>query len=109
MQGMTYEERDCPFCGKSIPARLNNCPYCREAMPTVRLSSTKSAGEGRRLFRRGLLYMLLAGIIYFFGGGYSAWQPPIPIAPFVNQYLTPLLFLAGLGMTLYGLILKMKR
>lgn len=108
MQGMTIEQRDCPFCGKPVPVKLNNCPYCREAIPQVHVSSGYFSLEGRRKIRRGLLYMLLAGIIYYFAGGYSTWRVPIPIPGFVNQYLTPLLFLAGAGMTLYGLYLKMK-
>jgi hypothetical protein len=33
---------------------------------------------------------------------------PAPVAPLVTQYLTPLLFVGGLGMTIYGLYLKVK-
>ncbi len=107
-QGMYIEERNCPFCGRSIPSKLNHCPFCREAIPVVKVSSSASSSEGSRQIRRGLLYMLMAGIIYYFAGGYSDWKPPIPIPAFVNQYLCPLLFLGGAGMALYGLYLKMK-
>ncbi len=58
--------------------------------------------DGRREVRRGLLYMLLAAVIHYFVGGYSAMNPPFPINPVVTVYLSPLLFLSGLGLTVYG-------
>jgi ABC-type thiamin/hydroxymethylpyrimidine transport system permease subunit len=57
----------------------------------------------RSEIRRGLLYMLLAAVIHYFAGGYSAMNLPFPILPFVTVYLSPLLFLGGLGLTVYGL------
>lgn len=108
VQGVRIEERNCPFCGKSIPSKLHSCPYCREDIPHVKVSSGVSAAEGSKKFQRGLLYMLMAGVIYYFTSASSPWQSPIPIPGFVNEYLAPLLFLGGAGMTLYGLVLKMK-
>src|SRR2546430_6601074 len=64
----TMQMRQCAFCGKRIAAHLNQCPFCREMQPLqpqVRLSRT-SGGAGGRQTRRGLLYMLLAGGIYYF-------------------------------------------
>ena len=53
--------------------------------------------------------MLLAGVIYYFAAGYAKpLEIPIAIQPAVVNYLSPLLFLGGLGLTLYGLILKAK-
>jgi hypothetical protein len=52
--------------------------------------------------------MLLAAVIHYFVAGYSAMDLPIPIAPVVVAYLTPLLFLGGLGLTLYGFYLRNK-
>ena len=55
--------------------------------------------------------MLLAGVIHYFAGGYGApLQIPLPAAvlQFVTQYLTPLIFLGGLVLTLYGLFLRIK-
>jgi len=53
--------------------------------------------------------MLLAGVIHYFSAGYAMpLQLPVDIMPIVANYLTPLLFLGGLGLTLYGLILKAK-
>lgn len=102
--------RQCAFCGKPIAGHLNQCPFCREMqpqMPRVRLSSSSSAG-GQKI-RRGLLYMLLAGVIYYFAAGYAKpLEIPIAIQPAVVNYLSPLVFLGGLGLTLYGLILKVK-
>jgi len=46
--------------------------------------------------------MLLAAVIHYFAAGHSAMDVPFPIAPVVTVYLSPLLFLSGLGLTLYG-------
>jgi hypothetical protein len=50
----------------------------------------------RTEIRRGLLYMFLAAVIYYFAGGYSAMNLPFPIDPLVTVYLSPLLFVSGL-------------
>lgn len=103
--------RQCAFCGKPIGAHVNQCPFCREMqpqMPQMRLSGA-SSGVGGQKIRRGLLYMLLAGVIYYFAAGYAKpLEIPVAIQPAVINYLTPLLFLGGLGLTLYGLFLKAK-
>jgi len=102
--------RQCAFCGKPIAAHMNQCPFCREMqpqMPQVRLSG--ASGRGGQQIRRGLLYMLLAGVIYYFAAGYAKpLEIPIAIQPAVVNYLSPLLFLSGMGLALYGLILKAK-
>ena len=100
--------RQCAFCGKPIDAHLNQCPFCREVQPQVRLSRSSSGAGGQKI-RRGLLYMLLAGVIYYFAAGYAKpLEIPVAIQPAVVNYLSPLLFLGGLGLTLYGLVLKAK-
>lgn len=104
-------KRSCPFCGKPVDERLNRCPYCREAMPAVPSVAPGPRGDssqGRMYIRRGLLWALLAGVIYYFAGGHSGLKLPVDVPPFVNEYLTPLLFLAGAGMAVYGLFLRMK-
>jgi hypothetical protein len=101
----------CAYCGKQMAARLTQCPFCREAVSTVQVSR-RSGPDGNRQMRRGLLYMLLAAVIHYFAGGYGApvflIPLPAPVMPLVTQYLTPLLFLGGLGMAIYGLFLKIK-
>jgi len=57
---------------------------------------------GSTQIRRGLLYMLLAGVIAYFAGGYSPLKIPIAVLPVVSAYLSPLLFLSGLGLAIYG-------
>ena len=52
--------------------------------------------------------MLLAAVIYYFAGGYSALALPFPIVPVVVIYLSQLLFLGGLGLTLYGFYFRIK-
>ena len=102
------EMRQCSFCGKPIAAHLNQCPFCREMVPQVRLFRS-SSDAGHQQIRRGLLYMLLAGVIYYFAAGYARpLEIPVTIQPAVHNYLAPLLFLGGLGLSLYGLILKAK-
>lgn len=73
-------------------------------MREIRATPTTKRGQ----IRRGLLYMLLAAVIQYFAGGYSALNLPFPIAPLVTTYLAPFLFLSGLGLTLYGLYLRNK-
>src|SRR5713226_3704983 len=82
--------------------RMTQCPYCREAIPEIRVSKRHNPA-GRKKIRQGLLYMLLAGVAYYFAGGYSGWQLPITIQPMVTTYFIPLLFFGGLGLSLYGL------
>jgi hypothetical protein len=102
------ETRQCAFCGKSISVTLNQCPFCREMVVQVRLSRASSSDGGRHV-RRGLLYMLLAAFIYYFAGGYGApLRLPVQIVPVVVNYFLPLLFLGGLGLTLYGLFVKVR-
>ena len=97
-------KRSCPFCGKSIAESLNRCPFCREAIPAVAAASGSRKGsmEGRAYLRRGLLWALLAAVLYYFAGGHSALTLPFAVPPFVMLYLVPLMFLAALAMALYG-------
>jgi hypothetical protein len=102
--------RRCSYCGKPMAAHLMQCPFCREAVPQVQLSR-RSGPNGRQQIRRGLLYMLLGAVIHYFAAGYG--EPfkiplPVPVLPYVTHYLTPLLFLGGLGLALYGLFLKIR-
>ena len=68
-------------------------------MPVIRAQRSEKRGQ----IRRGLLYMLLAAVIYYLAGGYSPLSLPVSINSAVNAYLVPLLFLSGLALTLYGL------
>lgn len=109
------ETRRCAFCGKHMAAHLMQCPFCREAVPQVQLSPIRrksTSSDGNSLIRRGLLYMLLGAVTHYFAGGYGApiftIPLPAPVLPIVTQYLTPLLFLGGLGFAIYGLFVKMK-
>jgi hypothetical protein len=107
LQNQALATRPCVFCGKSILAHLSRCPYCREDIPKVQLSSRPRTG-GRLQIRRGLLYMLLAGVIQYFAAGYSGFTLPIQVPPVVTAYLAPVVFISGLGLLIYGLILRAK-
>lgn len=110
-QSTALAARPCAYCGKPVPSRLNRCPYCREEVPEVRLSA-RLGKDGRREIRRGLMYMLLGGVIYYFAGGYSPMTLPAGLNPvmmsFVTKYLAPVIMLGGLGMCLYGFYLKIR-
>jgi hypothetical protein len=100
--------RQCPHCGKDVFDRMTQCPYCREALgavPQVRGDRVRQA-EGGWKIRQGLLCILLAAVVHYFAGGYSAMQLPFPIQPIVTTYLSPLLFLSGLGLASFGFYLK---
>jgi hypothetical protein len=106
--------RQCPFCGKMISDLHSHCPFCREAVPPVpgsqaaiRSSLRVRNCDGSRKLRQGLLYMLLAGVIQYIAGGYggSFLKLPIQVQPVVTSYLVPLLFLCGLGLSVYGFFL----
>ena len=94
--------RQCMHCGRQVPSDRVQCPNCREALPEVHAAEQPQVGKSREI-RRGLLYMLLAGVIHYFAGGYSAMDLPFPINPVVTVYLSPMLFLSGLGLIVYGL------
>jgi len=50
--------------------------------------------------------MLMAAVIGYFVSGSSGWSLPVPVPQLVANYLLPLLFLSGLGLSLYGLYLR---
>jgi len=79
-------------------------------VPQVRLPSSRSGtSDGRQMMRRGLLAVLLAAVIHYFAAGYAMpLKLPVDILPIVSNVLSPLLFLGGLGLTLYGLVLRAK-
>jgi hypothetical protein len=106
-QGQALAARPCAYCGKPVPTRMNHCPFCRETVPQVRLTA-RAGKDGRREVHRGLMYMLLGAVIYYFSGGYSALHLPVFLTPWVTTYLAPVVFLGGLGMCLYGVFLRMR-
>jgi hypothetical protein len=100
--------RQCPHCGKDVFDQMTQCPYCREAlgaMPQVRGDRVRQA-DGRWKIRQGLLCILLAAVVHYFAGGYSAMQLPVSIQPIVTTYLSPLLLLSGIGLGVFGFYLK---
>jgi hypothetical protein len=103
-------KRQCIHCGKYVPVRSTQCMYCKESLPDLNAvrATVHIPAEGGPKIRRGLLYMLLAGVVQYYAGGYSGITLPVEIDPVVFQYLVPGLFLLGLGLVLYGFYLKMK-
>jgi hypothetical protein len=101
LQRQGTAKRQCAYCGRFAPSHLIQCPDCRETLPQIAVVSPPPVKK-RTEIRRGLLYMLLAAVIYYFAGGYSAMNLPFPINPLVTVYLSPLLFVSGLGLTIFG-------
>lgn len=91
----------CPHCGEMASKDLSRC---LQSLPKTRIKEGTPAEKGGQI-RRGLLYMLLAAVIHYFAGGYSPMDLSFPVNPVVTLCLTPLLFLSGLGLSLYGLYL----
>lgn len=103
--------RECPFCGKNVSAALTQCVFCRETLPALPRSGKENDNpttDGGSKVRRGMLYMLLAAVIGYFAGGYSAMTLPFPLNPVLTTYLSPMLFLGGLGLCAHGYYLQHK-
>jgi hypothetical protein len=104
--------RECPFCGKNVSAGLTQCVFCRETLPAMPRAASNSGDDsvpdGGSKVRRGMLYMLMAAVIGYFAGGYSALALPFPFNPVLTTYLSPMLFLGGLGLCAHGYYLQHK-
>ncbi len=100
--------RQCPHCGASVSDSYSDCPRCREHMPVATVSRAYRPTAGGDKIRRGMLYMLLAAVCYYFAAGYSGLELPFSTSniAIATEYLLPFLFLAGLGLVVYGLILR---
>lgn len=101
--------RQCPFCGWIVDTEATSCYHCRESIPAGTSDSyVRDPAAGHHVIRRGLLYMFLAGVLHYFVGGFSDFQLPFEVPPILTDYLTPFLFLGGLGVFLYGWVLKLR-
>jgi predicted RNA-binding Zn-ribbon protein involved in translation (DUF1610 family) len=100
--------RQCPHCGKRVLESLERCPHCREDMLAAGQSSFRDPTAGRAQIRRGLMYLWLGAIFYYFIGGYSGLQIPFAVPLLVVDYVLPLMFLAGGALVFYGLALKIR-
>ncbi len=68
------------------------------------LKDTDVGEESSGTIRRGLLYMLLAAVLFYFVGGYNPMEFPLNVVPPMLDIFLPLLFLGGLGMVLLAMI-----
>jgi hypothetical protein len=106
-QGQADATRQCVHCGKLVRVQLRQCPFCREVIPEAP-RPRRLGSDGRREIRRGLLYMLLATLVYYIAGGYAQTKLPLAVPPAVTTLLAPLLFFGGLGLSLYGFVLRLR-
>ena len=96
--------RQCAYCGTFVDENAKQCPDCREMIPErIEIRTVRSGGAE---IRRGLLYMLLASVLYYFTSPQSALPIPFPIPSMVTDYLLPFLFLSGLGFAIFGVARK---
>jgi len=100
--------RECPYCGKMVYDSLAQCTYCRETLPEKKIRGGSGEQAGGDTIRRGLLYMLLAGVVGYFASGSSPLKIPVFVPHLVVIYLSPLLFLSGLALSLRGLYLHFR-
>jgi hypothetical protein len=98
----TLRARHCAYCGKPVAKNLSHCPHCREALPPVRLAPAAPATK-RSQITRGFLYMLLGLVIHYVAVRSDSLNLPFSVTPTVT-YLSTMLFLGGLGLTLYGFL-----
>jgi hypothetical protein len=94
--------RQCPFCGTIVAEEAASCYKCREALPD-RVTIRGGAREGSAEMRRGFLYMVMAGVLFYFAAGYSEMEFPVEIPTWLPDILLPMLFLGGLGLVALGL------
>ena len=62
------------------------------------------AEKSKRQIRRGLMYMWIAGLVYYLTKGYA--EPlhlPVTYLPILTDYVLPFMFLGGLGLIGLGL------
>ncbi len=100
--------RQCPHCGAHVSEFATYCPNCRESLQGVQAFTPHRPPQGGPEIRRGLLYMLLAAVLYYFAGGHSPLEFPVPFAHFLTDYLLPFLFLCGLGLVAFGLYRRVR-
>lgn len=102
MNDLRKRGRECAYCGKPVSNNTTRCPHCREVLPQVRVSSpVASRGGKRNQILRGFLYMMLAVVVHYVLGRSDSFNLPFTV-PAIALYLTPILFLGGLGLALYG-------
>src|SRR5579871_1791564 len=84
-----------------ISDHSSQCPFCRETIPEIHVTTRRPQGSER--IRQGLLCILLAAVVNYFAGGYSEMRLSVSIPPIVTTYLSPILLVSGLGLSLSGL------
>jgi hypothetical protein len=90
--------------------RLTQCTQCRETLPPLKVTTSSSVHDagGSDKIRRGLLFMLLAAVVGYFTSGSSPLTIPVFVPHAVLAYLSPLLFLGGLGLSIHGVYLHFR-
>lgn len=100
--------RQCPFCGALVTEDAVSCYHCRETLPELAGGRTRNPAAGYTEIRRGILYMVLAGVMHYVLEYLAGAELPFEIPTLITEYLTPFLFLGGLGLFMYGWILKLR-
>ncbi|HEX9760416.1 MAG TPA: hypothetical protein VGA40_05835 [Candidatus Acidoferrales bacterium] len=102
--------KQCTFCGEFALETAAMCPRCREAFPAVTMQGSLDPVQGKREIRRGILYVVLSGVVHYFTAGYSGMQLPLSIIiPAVDDFLLPFLALCGMGLIVLGFYRRFTR
>lgn len=102
--GARARKRQCGYCRKFLDSHVRRCPNCREDLPEIHAVDSRGTTQEGGKVRQGLLYMLLAAVLYYFAGGYNPMEFPLTVIPPLLDVCLPLLFLSGLGLTLCALL-----
>lgn len=100
--------RQCPFCGWLVDEDALSCYHCRETLPGKVVAHSRNPAAGHTEIRRGLLYALLAGVIHYAAMRAAEMDLPVQVPTAITEYLTPLLFVAGIGLLFYGWVLRLR-
>ena len=87
----------------------------REPTPSPGEAETRHGDSQRsreapdEMARRGLMYSLLAAVLFYFSSGYSEWKLTIDVGEVVRILLLPILFLSGIASFAQATIPWLKR
>lgn len=107
--GLELSEAGADFWGKEVQEALQTAGLVESEEEEEPAPLPEEIEETRSsMSRRGLLYALMASVLFFFAGGHSAWSFVLQVGAIVKVVLLPLLFFGGLGLSLYASIFYLR-
>jgi len=103
------DTRRCVFCGKGMAAHLTQCPFCREAVPQVQLSRRSGPDGGTRFAAASLHASRRCDPLFRWRLRRSLTDSSAGPRPSIRDAIPDTAdFPRGLGLTLYGLFLRIR-